>query len=378
MSETVISISPGDLSRAAERLLKIVQLVPTPEGMSNEVYITLHTRPGNRSIATLSVLRFGVQVKVRVGACDAQSPTREITLPIPASFLRNINGSGDELLTLTQKHNDAGNLVYKRGRLTGLVALNDPSAMFEAAVADAPTELMTMPLRPLRAALSSTLFASPDPRVQATGPISQLKSLGPQLLLVVTYDSLSGALFQSPTEEVFPEFDLTIPNRILSTIIGQTSEDTAQLGFNERSLLFKARDIVVNFPMDDYPVINVADRIRAITESAQLGFKATPKELIAAIESIVSLAHMDKEIISTELKYANNKLLIQVNSDKLRGKNIIDVTGLHASPFSTMIDSRRLLGFLKPTKGIDSIDMLYNESRLIIKTDQITYAFAGS
>jgi hypothetical protein len=87
---------------------------------------------------------------------------------------------------------------------------------------------------------------------------------------------------------------------------------------------------------------------------------------------------MDKEIISTELKYANNKLLIRVNSDKLNGRNVIDVSGLHANPFETLVDSRRLLGFLKPTKSIDSINVLFNESRLIIKTDQITYAFAGS
>jgi hypothetical protein len=378
MSETVISISPGDLSRAANRLLKIVQLVPTPEGMSNEVYINMHTRPGTDSIATLSVLRFGVQVKVRVGKCNAKAPVREIILPIPASFLRNISGTGEEMLTLTQQHNNAGTLMYKRGRLSGSVSLNDPSSMFESAITDVPTTLVTMPLRPLREALDYTLFASPDPRVQATGPISQIKAIGPQWIMVVTYDSLSGALYQSETEDVFPEFDLTIPNSVMSTIIAQTGEDTAEVGFNERVLHFKARDIIVTFPMDDYPVINVADRIKTITDNAQLGFTASPKELITAIESIVSLAYMDKEIISTELKYANNKLLVRVNSDKLSGKNLIDVSGLHADPFETLIDSRRLLGFLKPTKSIDSINVLYNESRLIIKTDKIIYAFAGS
>jgi hypothetical protein len=378
MSETTISISAGSLSRAADRLLRIAQLVPTPEGMSPEIYINLRAKTSESSKAMLTIQRFGVQVKVNVGMCVVNSPLQEVCLPIPASFMKNINGRGEDLLVLTQSQQDAGTLKYKRGMLVGTVALNDPSSMFEAVVTGAPTALIELPIRALKGALAVTQFASPDPRVTATGPISQIKSSGGHKLMVVTYDSLSGALFQAETEENFPVFDLTIPNRVMSAIIEQTNEDKASIGFNERCLVFRAKDISVIFPMGDYPVINVADRIRDIVNTAQLGFRVQPGDLIATVESVTNLAHMDKEIISAELVYDTGRLLVRVNSQKLSGKNMIKVTPLFNERFTVLVDSRRLIGFLKSTKQQDQIDVLYNQSRIIVKTQNVTFAFAGS
>lgn len=374
--ETTITVDASKLSKAADRLLKISQLVPTPDGMSNDIYATFKAKSGQASTAILSVQRFGIHAKVKVGNCSVESPLPMVTLSIPITFLRNIGHEG--AVVLAQDSSNAGTLKYKRGRLTGTVSLSDPSASFETVLTGAPTDLKRVKIKPLMNGMSATLFASADPRVAATGPITRIMTPGPRSLAIVTYDSLAGAVFTSETEDDMPNIDVTIPNRVFTTLVGQTDDDYVHVGYNEAMFKVKTSDLEVVFPMADYPIIDVADRIKDITETAERGFSVTPSDLINAIESVTSLANMDKEIISTELRYSDSKLLVRINSEKLSGKNMVEVRPLYNEPFSVMCDSRRLIGFIKQTKSLSSIEVYYNADRIIVKTPLVTYAFPGS
>lgn len=375
MTDTV-TIPAASLKAAVNAIGKLNTLVPLTKGQVAEVYVVIFADTKTGAMR-MEHYRNGLRIRYKIDGARVESTLPGIALCIEHSFFNAIKKDGD--VVFTREPNSTA-LKFQQGSSKGSVALTPPSE-FKSPNITTPESMIKIPVDVVRAGLNATVFTSQDPTMSATGVLSSVYMRGGELS-IVTFDSMCGAIYKRAGDELpaeIPEgFELTLPNQMMSSILGQADAPEIAIGVGHTDLCFRTPHMEVIFPRSEYPILPVATMINRCVDSADMGFTIDVAELAEAVSTNATYLNVDKDATNLNVEIGAKAARISVKSAKINHQCLVPLDNFKNKPFNFSCDVSRLQTFVRLVKGAGRLTVLFANHRIIFKVPGALYAFVES
>jgi len=372
----LIKIPAASLKEAVAAIGKLSGLVPVAKGQIAEVYVVLVCDTKTQQVY-MEHARNGLRIRYLLPGAQVQSTTPRVLLCMEHAFFNAVRKDDPVLF---KREDNTQVALFSQGGSKGTVTLSPPSS-FLAPMMTPPEKYTRVPVDAVKAGLNSTLFSSQDPSMTATGALSRVR-LRKDELVVVTYDSMSGAVYKREGADLSAElpetFDLTLPNSMMSTIFNQSDVPEISVGAGVHDMRFRTKRLDLVFPKSEYPIMPVEEQMAKMAANARLGFTVDTRAFSDAVNTNATYLSIDKDAMNLLIEVGDNKARVSVKSAKISHGLDIPVDNFKGSPFSVHCDISRLQTFLRMVRGTQRTTVLYENHRIFFQAPGVLFAFVES